>query len=100
MDGVQPAGSYTVETEDEFLGKEVFLAYRRRATLIHVHAITGTPPATRTVKIDPEELDAALRRDVMLAETHPVRRIVSFSRRRAHRTRKKALIDRKKLESY
>jgi hypothetical protein len=34
IDGVQPAGAYTVETDEELLGSLSFPAYRRVATTI------------------------------------------------------------------
>lgn len=100
LDGVQPAGSYTVETDEEFLDTVASPAYRRVATLIHLHATRGNPSVARAMPIDPEELNAALRRDVMLSETPLARPTISFARRRAHRARTKALLDLKKLESY
>ena len=62
-DEVLPAGSYTVETDEKPLEGISFLAYRRILTLIHLHAESGHPGRMRTLTIDPNDLDAALKRD-------------------------------------
>ncbi len=63
FDEVLPAGAYTVETDEELLEGMSFPAYRRILTVIHLHARSGRPGLTRTLTIDPNELDAALERD-------------------------------------
>ncbi len=63
LDEVLPAGAYEVETDEELLEGVSFPAYRRISTLIHLHASSGNPRLTRTLAIDPTELDAALARD-------------------------------------
>ena len=68
LDEALPAGAYTVETDEELLDTVSFTAYRRVLTLIHLPANPGNPGLTRTVTIDPNELDAALTRDAALAE--------------------------------
>jgi len=57
--GVQPAGSYEIETDEELIDDISFLAWRRIATTIHIrgHGVVQTHP------IDPVELEAALLRD-------------------------------------
>lgn len=60
---VLPAGAYRVETDEELLQGISFHAYRRVQTLIHLHSKSGNPRLTRTLTIDPKELDAALNRD-------------------------------------
>ena len=67
-DEVLPAGAYSVETDEELLEGISFPAYRRTLTLIHLHATSDHPGVTRTVTIDPNELDAALKRDQAPAE--------------------------------
>lgn len=69
LDKVVPAGSYTVETDEELLEGVSFPAYRRLSTLIHLHAKFANGEVAETVVIDPKELDAALALDVELAET-------------------------------
>ena len=63
FDEVLPAGAYSVETDEELLEGMSFPAYRRILTVIHLNARSGHPGLTRTLTIDPNELDAALERD-------------------------------------
>jgi hypothetical protein len=63
FDRMQPAGTYTVETDEELLDTISVAAYRRIATLIHLHPDRANPGIVETVSIDPDELDAALMRD-------------------------------------
>ena len=67
-DEVLPAGAYNVETEEKLLEGISFPAYRRILTLIDLQAEPGRPGLTRTLIIDPNELDAALNRDQAPAE--------------------------------
>jgi hypothetical protein len=62
IDGEQPAGSYTVETDEERLDTVSFPAYRRIATWIRVPLPTGAA-GSQTAVVDPVELEAALARD-------------------------------------
>ena len=63
VDGVLPAGSYTIETEEERIEMLSFEAYRRVSTTISLPSI-GTASLTRQiVDIDPHELAAAQERD-------------------------------------
>jgi len=63
-----PAGAYRVETDEELLKEISFPAYRRILTLIHPQAEPGHPGLMPTMTIDPNELDAALKRDQASAE--------------------------------
>jgi hypothetical protein len=65
IDGVQPAGTYEVETDEEPIGDRDVLAYHRVATTIHLHR----DGVTRVYRIDPVELEASLLRDAGLAVT-------------------------------
>ena len=65
IDGVQPAGSYTVETDEELLPGLSFPAYRRVATLIFLPARPGDAVSGRVATIGPLELEAAQERDAM-----------------------------------
>ena len=58
---VEPAGAYLVETEEEEMdGATVAMsAWRRMATVIHIHSAG----MTEYVKIDPADLDKAIARD-------------------------------------
>jgi hypothetical protein len=68
FDEVLPAGVYTVETDEELLEGISFPAWRRISTLINLHAEPGHPGLTQMLTIDPNELDAALKRDQPPAE--------------------------------
>jgi hypothetical protein len=59
LDSRQPAGTYTVDTEEERVEELSFLAWRRVATNMRV-ARGGT---TEYIPIDPSELNDALARD-------------------------------------
>jgi len=63
LEEVQPAGAYTVETDEELLEGLSFPAYRRVSTLIRLHAKPGRPGIVQTLYINPKELDEALMRD-------------------------------------
>ena len=65
---VLPAGTYSVETDEEPVEGISFVAYRRILTLIHLPAKSGNPGLTRTLTIDPNELEEALKRDQVLVE--------------------------------
>lgn len=56
-----PAGTYTVETEEEQLDVS-FPAYRRTATSMFVPGASGGP-ARQMLTVDPLELAAALEKD-------------------------------------
>jgi len=62
-DEVFPAGTYSVETDEELLEGISFPAYRRVLTLIHLNATPAHPGLSRVLTIDPDELDTALERD-------------------------------------
>jgi hypothetical protein len=68
FDEVLPAGAYSVETDEELLDGISFPAYRRISSVIRLHAKPGHPGLTQTLTIDPNELDAALKRDQAPAE--------------------------------
>ncbi|GLR82999.1 hypothetical protein [Azospirillum oryzae] len=64
MDGVQPAGSYVVETDEELIDSLSFPVYRRTATWIHLPHVDGRSNGgsgmAQTALIDPDELDRIL----------------------------------------
>jgi hypothetical protein len=64
-------GTYDVETDEELLEGLSFHAYRRTLTLIHLPAKSGHRGLSRTLTIDPNELDAALKRDVASGTASP-----------------------------
>jgi hypothetical protein len=59
LNGIQPAGSYIVETDEELLQALSFPAYRRTDTRIRL----PTARSDQVARIDPAELEAALARD-------------------------------------
>lgn len=59
FDRPQPAGAYTVETEEEVLGTMTFSAYRHMSTTI----VLRQPGCREHFPVDPQELDEALARD-------------------------------------
>jgi hypothetical protein len=63
IEEVQPAGSYTVETDEEQLPGLSFPAYRRIATLILLRSRGGGRVVEEVVDVDPLELQAAQARD-------------------------------------
>ena len=63
---MQPAGTYTVETNEELLPGLSFPAYRRIATLIFLPSRRGVF-VERVVNIDLLELEAAQNRDASIA---------------------------------
>ena len=68
FDEAQPAGDYSVETDEELLEGLSFPAYRRTQTFIQLHARPAEPGVRRAWRIDPKALDAALERDRAAAE--------------------------------
>jgi hypothetical protein len=59
VDEVQPAGTYTVEIDEELIEGLSFLAYRRIATTIYLPLRPGGAGSVQAVKVDPQELAAA-----------------------------------------
>ena len=71
MDKMQPAGTYTVDTDEELLQTSSFPAYRRISTLMRLPARSIGTMLTEIVETDPVELARALARDALLNETMP-----------------------------
>jgi hypothetical protein len=59
IDGVQPAGTYTVETHEEQPQGGSLPAFRRIATLMFLPLRAGGAFLEQAVNIDPIELEAA-----------------------------------------
>jgi hypothetical protein len=68
FEGELPAGSYTVETEEEMLTGVSFPAYRRVRTTIIVPGRSGNGRTRQLAEIEPADLAEALRRDAALME--------------------------------
>jgi hypothetical protein len=62
---VQPAGAYTVETDEELVQEISFPVYRRTATLMLLPPQPGGVILAQIATIDPLELEVALERDAM-----------------------------------
>jgi len=58
-DGLQPAGTYMVEIDEDLIEGVSFLAYRRIATTIYLPVLYGGAGSAQAVRVDPRELDAA-----------------------------------------
>lgn len=58
-----PAGSYTIETEEESLDSNSFVAFRTVCTTMIMHSPPGRAGKHLFIEIDAGELDAALLRD-------------------------------------
>jgi hypothetical protein len=56
LDGLQPAGTYLVETDEEAIEGNERTVYVRVATLIHIR----TPHSSRSVTIDPKGLQTLI----------------------------------------
>jgi hypothetical protein len=76
FDELLPPGTYEVETDEELLEGLSFHAYRRTLTLIHLPAKSGRQGLTRTLTIDPDDLDMALKRDVASDTASPERALL------------------------
>jgi hypothetical protein len=63
VDGVQPPGTYAVETDEEQILGLSFPAYRRIATTIVLPGRYGGAAVRQVVTIDPADLEAALQRE-------------------------------------
>lgn len=59
LDGLQRAGTYNVETEEEVIEGNQHTVYLRLATVLQIDSLGST----RFVTIDPAGLEAALERD-------------------------------------
>ncbi len=63
-DGVQPPGTYTVETDEEEVPGLSFLAYRRISTTIVLSVPYGGGAVRQVITIDPADLEAAQMQDL------------------------------------
>jgi hypothetical protein len=65
LDGIQPPGTYLIETVEEPLATLSFVAYRRVSTTITLPPIGVASRRRQVVTIDPDELQAALAKDAL-----------------------------------
>ena len=68
LDETQPAGTYTVQTDEEPIEGLSFLAYRRIATVIFLPLRHGGTGSFQAIPVTPEALDAAQVQDA--SESH------------------------------
>ena len=66
VDELQPAGSYTVETDEELIQALSFSAYRRVATWLKLAQGQGGKGMIEIAQVDPAELEFLLARDANL----------------------------------
>jgi len=59
----QPPGEYQVDHHEELIDGIARLAWRRVGTFIHLPAIASRATTRQMVPIDPDDLDAALKKD-------------------------------------
>lgn len=64
VDEVQPAGTYSVQTDEEPIEGLSFLAYRRIATVIFLPLSHRRGGSIQAVTVTPQELEAAQARTV------------------------------------
>jgi hypothetical protein len=72
-----------VETDEELIPGVTIAAYRRVLTVLHIPAKPGESGLGRAMTIDPECLDAALKRDVAAKSVSDDERIERTARERA-----------------
>ncbi|MEK1888590.1 MAG: hypothetical protein AAAB35_13690 [Phyllobacterium sp.] len=63
LDGIQPAGDYDIDEDEEVIEGLSWLAYQRVATFIHVPARRSGGRRMQLVAIDYTELEMALKKD-------------------------------------
>ncbi len=68
LDGPQPAGTYTIETQEELLEGLSFPAYRRIGTVMLLPAKPGSMITGQAVAVDPVELDAMVQECIAARE--------------------------------
>ncbi len=70
LDEPQPAGTYTVEIEEELLQALSFTAWRRVYTVMRLPRKPDGPMVDQVVTIDPEALEASLSLDQAAGASH------------------------------
>ena len=63
LDKVEPAGTYRVVTEEEEIDGLSLVAFRRRATLLHLPALSTASATQLVVNVDPLEWTAIVEAD-------------------------------------
>jgi hypothetical protein len=63
VDGIQPAGDYLVDVDDELIEGINHSVYRRVATRFHIPCMSSPQPTKQVVAVNQTDLDAALMKD-------------------------------------
>jgi hypothetical protein len=63
VEGVQPAGTYQVETDEQQIEGLSFNAFQRVSTTLYLPANPAPGATRRSVQVDPQELAEALAAD-------------------------------------
>lgn len=63
LDEQLPAGDYKIQTDEELIQGLSFVSFRRIDTIIYLRGKHGMPEETRSLSIDPDELNALLKKD-------------------------------------
>ena len=64
LDGLHPAGTYRLVTDEEEILGVSFIAFQRIATMLHLPALSSATSRTRqAITVDPTELASALEAD-------------------------------------
>jgi len=69
LDEVLPAGTYRIETDEERVEGPSFPVYRRLRTVMQIPGAEDRPGSTRSILIEPDDLDAAVARDSAASPT-------------------------------
>ena len=64
LDEEQPAGAYTVVTDEDLIEGLSFLAYRRVATTIYLPLPQGGSGSMQAITVDPREIENGRRQDL------------------------------------
>lgn len=71
LDEALPAGDYSVVAEEGLVEGFSFAAYPRKSTVLRLPAGSWPCRPTRTLAVDPDDLDAAMARDLAAADAAP-----------------------------
>lgn len=63
VEGLQPAGTYQVSTDEEEIAGLSFVAYAGKTTLLYLPAVARSDGTRQAVKVDHAELALALEQD-------------------------------------
>ena len=72
VDGVQPAGSYVVQIDEEAVDSLSLLAYRRVRTSMLLPLHPGSTSSLQSILIEPRELEKSLAQDRATCPSTPL----------------------------